>query len=135
MGISVFEQAKESGAAVGTVGAVGDGVRALDFLVSIDDTERERSAAVGEKGLFGRRDGAPGEASVRSIPVSVLRENLQRTVDGLQAVLGELRVPEGGMPLKQAQVAFEVTASGGITLVGTSAQVAAKGAITLTFGS
>ncbi|MFF1794526.1 hypothetical protein ACFVXQ_09915, partial [Kitasatospora sp. NPDC058263] len=93
----------------------------------------QRSSTVGEKGIFGRGGGAEG--SVRSIPVAVLRENLQRTVDGLQAVLGELRVPDGGMLLKQAQVSFEVTASGGITLVGTSAQVAAKGAITLTFGS
>ncbi|MFE7192956.1 hypothetical protein [Kitasatospora sp. NPDC057541] len=126
----MFEQRKDADT---TVGAVGEGVHTLDFLVSIDDTGQ--SSTVGEKGLFGRRDGAAGEASVRSIPVEVLRANLQRTVDGLQAVLGEIRVPDGGMPLKQAQIAFEVTASGGITLVGTSAQVAAKGAITLTFGS
>ncbi|MER5350117.1 hypothetical protein ABT093_07270 [Kitasatospora sp. NPDC002551] len=94
----MFEQAEDADA---TLGAAEEGVHALDFLISIDDTER--SSTVGEKGLFGRRDGAAGEASVRSIPVVVLRENLQRTVDGLQAVLGEIRVPEGGMPLKQAQ--------------------------------
>ncbi|MEU6757344.1 hypothetical protein [Streptomyces sp. NPDC046685] len=83
--------------------------------------------------MFRRKD---EEGSfVRDIPVAVLRANLQRAVDGLQQMIGEIDVPEGGMPLRQAQVSFEVTASGGIAPVGTSAQVAAKGAITLTFGA
>lgn len=102
----------------------------LSFLISIDDAEP--TFAGGEKGIF-RRSGEEGV--VREIPVMVLRENLQRAVSGLQQVIGAIDIPDGGMPLKQAQVSFEVTASGGITFVGTSAQVAAKGAITLTFGS
>ncbi|MFF1957740.1 hypothetical protein ACFVWX_12215 [Streptomyces sp. NPDC058220] len=108
-------------------------VQTLSFLVSIDDTPPPPpGASAGEKGIF-RRGG--GEGSIRDIPVAVLRDNLQRAVNGLQQVIGEITVPEGGMPLMQAQVSFEVTAGGGIALVGTSAQVAAKGAITLTFGS
>ncbi|MFJ9546405.1 Pepco domain-containing protein [Streptomyces erythrochromogenes] len=103
----------------------------ISFLVSIDDTMP--SSGTGDMGIFSRSTDESG--SVREIPVAVLRANLQRAVDGLQQVIGEIAVPEGGMPLRQAQVSFEVTASGGITLVGTSAQVAAKGAITLTFGS
>jgi len=108
----------------------------LSFLVSIDD-EPEQSSRAGDKGIFGRGggNGAVGESSIRDIPVAVLRDNLQRAVLGLQHVIGSITVPPGGMPLKEAQVSFEVTAGGGITFVGTSAQVAAKGAITLTFGA
>lgn len=105
-------------------------IEGLDVLVSIDDTEQP--SGTGDKGIFGRRT---DDNSVRRIPVAVLRENLQRTVDALQQVLGDVRVPDGGMPLQQAQVSFEITATGGIAIVGTSAQVGAKGAITLTFGS
>jgi len=107
----------------------------LSFLVSIDD-EPEQATGVGDKGIFGRGGGGGvGESSIRDIPVAVLRDNLQRAVLGLQHVIGSITVPPGGMPLKEAQVSFEVTAGGGITFVGTSAQVAAKGAITLTFGA
>jgi hypothetical protein len=101
----------------------------LSVIVSVDDTEE---APGGTKGLF-RRGGE--ESSVREIPVAVLRRNLQRTVDALQQVIGELQVPDEGLPLREAQVSFEITAGGGIAVVGTSAQVSAKGAITLTFGS
>ncbi|MEU6931971.1 hypothetical protein [Streptomyces sp. NPDC046385] len=114
----------------------------LPFLVSIDDRDTAPDpAGFGDKGIFGRRgggneggDGDGERTGVRDIPVSVLRDNLQRAVNGLQDVLGTISVPDNGMPLRQAQVSFEVTASGGIAFVGTSAQVAAKGAITLTFG-
>ncbi|MBT2398621.1 hypothetical protein [Streptomyces sp. ISL-100] len=109
----------------------------LSFLVSIDDAESTGAGAkdsTGDKGIFGRRAGEADNGSVRDIPVAVLRDNLQRAVNGLQQVIGTIVVPEGGMALRQAQVSFEVTASGGITLIGTSAQMAAKGAITLTFG-
>ncbi|WP_330280203.1 hypothetical protein OHO83_34135 [Streptomyces sp. NBC_00569] len=105
-------------------------VEGLDVLVSIDDTEP--ASGSGDMGIFGRRS---EDTLVRRIPTAVLRENLQRSVDTLQQVLADLRVPDGGMSLQQAQVSFEITATGGIAIVGTSAQVGAKGAITLTFGS
>ncbi|MFE6688552.1 hypothetical protein ACFVFQ_19035 [Streptomyces sp. NPDC057743] len=120
----MFETAEAAGAEKGA------SVEGLDVVVSIDDTEQP--AGSGAMGIFGRRG---EESSVRRIPTAVLHENLQRTVDALQQVLGDLRVPDGGMPLQQAQVSFEITATGGIAIVGTSAQVGAKGAITLTFGS
>ncbi|MGW7454058.1 Pepco domain-containing protein [Streptomyces sp. NPDC054787] len=125
-----------SQAAGGTTEASASGAaeeKTVSFLVSIDDTDTDFPSGGGEMGIFRRKD---EEGSfVRDIPVAVLRANLQRAVDGLQQMIGEIAVPEGGMPLRQAQVSFEVTASGGIALVGTSAQVAAKGAITLTFGA
>ncbi|MFF4958322.1 Pepco domain-containing protein [Streptomyces sp. NPDC001222] len=110
--------------------SASEAVEVLNIVVSSDDPTVVASTA-GEKGIFGRMDGGN---TVRQIPVAVLRENLQRTIDGLQEVLGEIRVPDDGMSLQQAQVTFEVTASGGINLIGTSAQVGTKGAITLTFG-
>ncbi|MEU6977367.1 MULTISPECIES: hypothetical protein [unclassified Streptomyces] len=131
----MFEKAQSS------ADATDAALDTLPFLVSIDDRDTApEPAGAGDKGIFGRRggheerDGDGGRTGVRDIPVSVLRDNLQRAVNSLQDVLGTLDVPENGMPLRQAQVSFEVTASGGIAFVGTSAQVAAKGAITLTFG-
>nr|WP_282547464.1 hypothetical protein [Streptomyces rochei] len=119
----MFETAKVTGT---EPEAMVDGV---DVLVSLDDTDQPPGS--GDMGIFGRRG---EDASVRRIPAAVLRENLQRAVDALQQVMGDLTVPEGGMRLQQAQVSFEITATGGIAVVGTSAQVGAKGAITLTFG-
>ncbi|CAK7287851.1 Pepco domain-containing protein [Streptomyces misionensis] len=114
-----------------TVGAERNaGLEGLDVLVSLDGTEPAPGS--GDMGIFGNRG---EDTSVRRIPTTVLRENLQRTVDALQEVLASLTVPEDGMRLRQAQVSFEITATGGIAVVGTSAQVGAKGAITLTFGS
>ncbi|WP_187283067.1 hypothetical protein [Streptomyces sp. t39] len=112
----------------------------LPFIVSVDGPDvPEEAGRTGDKGIFGRRGGddaeGSGTTSVRDLPVAVLRENLQRAVDGLQQVIGSITVPEGGMTLREAQISFEVTASGGIAFVGTSAQVGAKGAITLTFGN
>jgi hypothetical protein len=97
----------------------------LPFLVALDDEEQTG----GEKGIFGRK----GEPKVRNIPIGVLRENLAKTVGMLRSMFDDIAAAEGKLPLKTAQITFEVTATGGITLVGT-AQVAGKGAITLTFG-
>ncbi|WP_225438540.1 hypothetical protein [Candidatus Frankia nodulisporulans] len=89
----------------------------------------------GDKGLFGRRDGDGDGPSIRHIPVTVLRENLRQITAGLRDLFDDIAAQPGGLPLREAQVTFEVTASGGIALVGTSAQVAGRGAITLTFGA
>lgn len=101
----------------------------LPFVVSID--EEDLDGAGGSKSILGRRD---GDVSIRHIPVAVLRENLQRVVDAIRGVFDDVADGGGRMPLKQATVSVEVTAGGGITVVGTSAQVAGRGAITLTFG-
>ncbi|RIH61144.1 hypothetical protein D3C59_13495 [Streptomyces sp. SHP22-7] len=98
----MFETAKVTGT---EPEAMVDGV---DVLVSLDDTDQPPGS--GDMGIFGRRG---EDASVRRIPAAVLRENLQRTVDALQQVMGDLTVPEGGMRLQQAQVSFEITATGG----------------------
>lgn len=99
----------------------------MPFLVTLDDDHD----TAGEKGIFSRGSSEP---KVRNIPIAVLRENLTRTVGGLRALFDDISAGGGTLPLKTAQITFEVTATGGITLVGT-AQVAGKGAITLTFGT
>jgi len=101
----------------------------VPFLIAVDDADE--ASGVGDKGLFGR---VSGEPSLRQVPVAILRENLRQAVGGFRALFDEIAAEAGGMPLRQAQVSFEVTASGGVAFVGTSAQVAGKGAITLTFG-
>ncbi len=106
-------------------------VETLTFVVAAGE-EPEDPARGGEMGIFRRRD--EGATAVRDIPVAVLRRNLGRTVRGLQQMLGEIDAPEGGMRLREAQVSFEVTAGGGIALMGVSGETAATGAITLTFG-
>ncbi|WP_239341397.1 hypothetical protein [Frankia sp. CiP3] len=99
----------------------------LPFLVADD----EEDVGGGDKGIFRRRG---GETSVRNIPVAVLRESLRHVVDGLRGVFDEIAEAGGRLPLKEAQISFEVTASGGVTVIGASSQVGATGAITLTFG-
>jgi hypothetical protein len=98
----------------------------LPFLVTFEDDPETG----GEKGIFSKGNAEP---KVRNIPVHVLRENLAKTVDSLRDVFDDIAEGVGKLPLKSAQITFEVTATGGITLVGT-AQVSGKGAITLTFG-
>jgi hypothetical protein len=95
----------------------------LPFLVTLDDPE-----SGGDKGIFSK-----SESKVRNIPVDMLRENLAKTVGHLRDIFDDISSDVGKLPLKSAQITFEVTATGGITLVGT-AQVSGKGAITLTFG-
>lgn len=117
-------------AAVATEATDGAAGSSLLFLVSLDD-EDAAGGPGGDMGIFGR---GPAEPRLRDIPAAVLKENLRRTVAGLREVFGEIAAQDGPLALQQAQIAFEVTASGGVALVGTSAQLAAKGAITLTFG-
>ncbi|MGF7237932.1 MAG: Pepco domain-containing protein [Frankia sp.] len=67
------------------------------------------------------------EVGVRHVPLAVLRENLSRAVEGVRAFFEELAEQDGPLPLKEAQISFGVTATGGITLVGTTAQVSGTG--------
>jgi hypothetical protein len=97
----------------------------LPFLV-IDEEELDQDAM---GGLF--RRGAE-RVVLREIPAQVLRESLSRTITMLSSVLGEIADESLGMPLAEVQIGVEVSASGGIQLVGT-AQAGTTGAITLVF--
>jgi hypothetical protein len=100
----------------------------LDFIVAVDeDIADER----GTMGIFRR---SPGEVELRSVsvPVHRLRESLVRACKTLVDVLEDVSHATTGMKLREAQVHFEVSASGGVQFVGT-AEVKGTGAITLVF--
>jgi len=97
----------------------------LPFLVVADDGSPDDTMG----GLFRRGDET---IVLRQIPARIFRESLSRTITMLSSVLGEIADESLGMPLKEVQIGVEVTASGGIQLVGT-AQAGTTGAITLVF--
>jgi hypothetical protein len=99
------------------------GVDTLPFLVVDEGADRETM------GLFRRGE---REVTLRPIPVEVLRKNVHAAVAALRSVFEELAEDASGMRLREVQVGFEVSATGGINLIGT-AEVGATGAITLTF--
>ena len=97
----------------------------LPFIVVVPDDSGEGTMG----GLF-----SPGDIKIalREIPAHVLRESLSRTISTLSSVLGDIADESLGMPLQEVQIGVEVSASGGIQLVGT-AQAGTTGAITLVF--
>jgi hypothetical protein len=99
--------------------------QSLPFLVIEDDLDEQDTMGR----LFQRSD---ANVVLRHIPVKTLRDNLQSTIEALRSLFNELADEPGDVQLREAQVGFEVSASGGIQLIGT-AEVGAKGAITLVF--
>jgi hypothetical protein len=93
----------------------------IPFLVSLPDEEEQ------VKGIFS----ADTEIAVRDLPVDRLRENLNIVCQGFACVFNDVK-RVGNFRLKQVTIQVEVTAEGGIELIGT-AKLGGKGAITLTF--
>ncbi|WP_171114305.1 MULTISPECIES: hypothetical protein [unclassified Streptomyces] len=108
-------------------------VTGLDILVRAEPEEHDSSGAssAGSKGFIGPRNSA--ELTTVAMRSEQLRENLERTVQSLREIFERIADSEGNFPLKEVQVSFEVSAKGGIRLIGTS-EVAGKGGITLVFG-
>lgn len=65
------------------------------------------------------------------IEPSILQKSLARLVDGLQA-MAEIEDRKNSFRLKQVTAAIEISAEGGISLIGTM-KAGSKAAITLTF--
>lgn len=106
-----------------------DGVQeTVTFVVTLDDTQESPSA---DKGIFGRGSDQP---AVREVPLQALRSNITETVQQLRELFADVIRDVDGLPLREVQVGFEVTATGKVALVGTSLEAGGKGAITLTFG-
>jgi hypothetical protein len=99
----------------------------LPFLVAIDD--EPATDGTGTMGIFSRGD----DLSVRQVSVDVLRRNLHSAVAGMRALLEDVAGTDGQWRLTEAQLSFEVTASGGVAFLGATTQVAGSGGITLTF--
>ncbi|MEV7190813.1 hypothetical protein AB0N81_03260 [Streptomyces sp. NPDC093510] len=99
--------------------------QSLAFWVEATDEDDPGSDS---KGLFGR----DGEAVLRPVPLGPLRKNLAATVDALQQVFKEVADRDDTLAFAEAQLSFQVTASGSIQLIGTG-QVQGTRGLTLTF--
>ena len=93
----------------------------IPVLVSLPDEDEE------VKGIFS----PDADVVLRDIPTEKLRENLNNLCQGVGTLLGDIK-KVGGFRLKEITIQVEVSAEGGVELIGT-AKVAGKGAITLTF--
>jgi hypothetical protein len=94
----------------------------IPFLVSLPE-EDEREV----KGIFS----GDADIVVRDLPTEKLRENLKKVCQGVATILNDVK-QVGGFRVKEVTIQVEVSAEGGVELVGT-AKLGGKGAITLTF--
>ena len=100
-------------------------LNSLPFLVAPEEEINNQTM-----GLFRPGD---GDIVLKAIPIEALRVSLRESTAALRSLFDEIAAQPGRMKLRQVQIGFEVTATGGIQLIGTS-QVGSKGAITLVFG-
>lgn len=103
----------------------GDLEPTLPFLVTADDPDDVDVMG----GMFRR---ANADVVVREIPIGPLRASIRATVQAVRSLFDDVDDMQGPVRLREAQVGLEVSASGGVNLIGT-AQVGATGAITLVF--
>ncbi|WP_327358593.1 Pepco domain-containing protein [Streptomyces sp. NBC_01304] len=99
----------------------------LPFWVSYDEASEKESGD--SMGLFGDS----GEAALRQVPLGPLRKNLTEAVDALQQLFADVAARDGALPLREAQLSFQVTAGGGVQFIGTAAQMAGSRGIVLVF--
>ena len=95
---------------------------AVPFLVRIDDASDGDTMSIFRRGDEGHR--------VSLIPVSVLRANLAKTAETLRKAFEEFSGDLGALRLNEVQVGLEISATGGVHLIGTAG---VKGALTLIF--
>lgn len=96
----------------------------IPFLVSVPDEDDDEQV----KGLFSSKSSV---VALRNIPTDRLKENLTNVCQSLGEALHDVK-KVGNFRLKEVTIQVEVTAEGGVELIGT-AKVGGKGAITLTF--
>jgi hypothetical protein len=94
----------------------------IPFLVTLPEEDEQEV-----KGIFS----SDTPIVVRDLPTEKLRENLNKVCQGVATMLKDVK-QVGGFQLKQVTIQVEVSAEGGVELVGT-AKLGGKGAITLTF--
>jgi hypothetical protein len=94
----------------------------LPFWVSFDEESEEYGDSMG---IFGNRE----EAILRGVPLGVLRKNLADAVDALQQVFADVAARGGPLPLREAQLSFQVTAGGGVQFVGTANMQSSRGIV------
>lgn len=94
----------------------------VPFLVRVDVASDGDTMSI-----FRRGD---GETGVSLIPVDALRANLAKTAETLRKAFEEFSGDLGALRLNEVQVGLEISATGGVHLIGTAG---VKGAITLIF--
>ncbi|MFF3500739.1 hypothetical protein [Streptomyces sp. NPDC003247] len=97
----------------------------LPVWVAADDIDELLDES---KGLLSRN----GDAVLQQVPLGPLRKNLTATVDALQQLFADVAARGGSLPLQEAHLSFQITAGGGVQLIGTG-QVQGTRAITLIF--
>ncbi|KUL27213.1 Pepco domain-containing protein [Streptomyces regalis] len=113
-----------------TVQATVDG-QTLPFWVVA--TEEDIALAAQNSDTMGSLFSRDGDAVLRAVPLGPLRKNLADAVDALQQIFQEVADRGGPLPLAEAQLSFQVTASGGIQFVGSGGQMQGSRSLTLTF--
>jgi hypothetical protein len=97
-------------------------VETLTFIVRVGGDADEDT-----KGIFFRKG---EETALREVPVHVLRENLRKTATMVREALRDVVGQFDPLSLDEVQLGLEVSASGGVALIGTGA---VKAGITLVF--
>ncbi|KPI09972.1 hypothetical protein OK074_9103 [Actinobacteria bacterium OK074] len=142
------------GMAEGMVGSMSKGVnegmsepdqlagQSLPFWVTTVTTETEETDdgdGADTKSLFGRAGNSTGSSTgtspapvLRSVPLGPLRKNLAETVDALQQVFADAAARDNVLQLAEAHLSFQVTATGGVQLIGTGQLTSGRG-LTLVF--
>lgn len=98
----------------------------IPFLVSLPDQSSDEEV----KSIFSPRR-SQDVVALRDIPADQLKKNLSSVCKDLMTTLEDIK-SVGKFRLKEVCIQAEVTAEGGIELIGT-AKLGGKGAITLTF--
>jgi len=98
--------------------------------VDRDSSDQDPPRRSGTKGLFGPDSDEP-RRGITEVPVDRLRESLARLTTAVSEAFSHAQTV-GDFQLDQITLQAEVSAQGGISLIG-SAKVGGRGAITLTF--
>ncbi|MFI6007784.1 hypothetical protein ACIBAG_02980 [Streptomyces sp. NPDC051243] len=96
----------------------------MPFWVSYDEELRDDDDSMG---LFG--SGGNDEVRLRNVPLGPLRRNLAEAVDALQQLFSEAAARGGPLPLREAHLSFQVTASGGVQFIGTAQAQSSRGIV------
>jgi hypothetical protein len=94
----------------------------IPILVTAQDDDSE------VKGLFS----LDADVVLRDVPLEKLKENMLKVCNQVTATVGHIQ-QIGQFKLKEVSIQVEISAEGGVELIGT-AKLAGKGAIILTFG-
>ncbi|WP_455753187.1 Pepco domain-containing protein [Streptomyces chartreusis] len=109
-------------------------IEGLEVLVKVgpEDVTQEGAPFSGSKGL--RRQGSTSDFTAVTLSSERLRDSIESTVGALRDIFDRVAESSGRFPLKEVQLSFEISAKGGIRLIGTS-EVEGKGGMTLIFGT